>query len=228
MRKFFSIQALLWLALALALVGSLRHVAHTFASIDANTTWGWVQAVAVDVGLFALALAITQRRRAKRRTWTLWLGVVIFSLISIYANLAYGLMFTLKFSPSWLKFSKPWILAATLPLLVLYLAEIVGSDIQHLLAEAEREQKRLERQQRATECQRIEAEVQRQSTEELLKNQKVRELITYFQQNPVASQADAANAVERSPSWVSATLKSLEEAGIVSRNGEGVKVLEME
>ena len=58
LRKLTPVQVFLWIALVLALAGSLRHVAHTFASIDSNSTWGWIQAVAVDIGLFALALAI--------------------------------------------------------------------------------------------------------------------------------------------------------------------------
>ena len=62
-KNFFSISTLLWLALVLALAGSLRHVAHTFTSIDDNTVWGLIQAVAIDTGLFALALGITQRSR---------------------------------------------------------------------------------------------------------------------------------------------------------------------
>lgn len=150
-KRFFSVHALLWLAMALALLGSLRHVAATFASIDGNIWWGWGQALAVDAGLVALALAISQRRRAKRDTTVLWVGVGVFSAVSVYANLSYGLTHIVEIPPialaslplladipGYIVAAKPYIMAAPLPLLALYLAEIVGSDVSHAIKEAER------------------------------------------------------------------------------------------
>lgn len=146
MKRFINIQSLLWLALGLALAGSLRHVAHVFYTIDKNIGWGWVQAVAVDSGLLAIALGIMQRRRMGRSVWPLWLGIAMFSVISVYANLAYGLEFS-AVVPGWIQSSKPYVMAATLPILVLYLAEIVGSDSNHQYTEAERARKIEERKQ---------------------------------------------------------------------------------
>lgn len=146
MKRFLNIQSLLWLALGLALAGSLRHVAHVFYTIDKNIGWGWVQAVAVDAGLLAIALGIMQRRRMGRSVWPLWLGIAMFSVISVYANLAYGLEFSAVI-PVWIQSSKPYVMAATLPILVLYLAEIVGSDSNHQYSEAERIRKVEERKQ---------------------------------------------------------------------------------
>ena len=91
-KKLFSIQSLLWLALVLALVGSLRHVAWGFASLESgDLAAGYVQAIAVDLGSLALALGIQQRKRQKRATWVLWAGVAMFSAVSTYANLLHGL-----------------------------------------------------------------------------------------------------------------------------------------
>jgi hypothetical protein len=52
------VEYLLWLSLVLALAGSLKHLAGIFASIDGNTVMGWLQAIAIDAGLFALAYSI--------------------------------------------------------------------------------------------------------------------------------------------------------------------------
>lgn len=145
-KKLVTIETLLWLALGLALIGSLRHVAHVFYTIDKSVAWGWVQAVAVDAGLLGITLGIMKRRRVGRSVWPLLLGIVLFSVISVYANLAYGLEFSAEL-PAWIVSSKPYLMAATLPVLVLYLADIVGSDYNHQYAEAERARKMEERKQ---------------------------------------------------------------------------------
>lgn len=155
LRRLISIQTMLWAAMGLALLGSLRHVAWTFASIDGNALWGWAQAIAIDAGLVAIALGITQYRRLKRDTRLLWVGVFVFTVISVYANACYGIqhdwqlpdtvLATAPFLaqvPDWLLAVKVLVLAAPLPILALYLAEIVGSDVSHQLREAQRAEER--------------------------------------------------------------------------------------
>lgn len=235
-KKIFSIQALLWLALLLALAGSLRHVAHTFTSVDANVVWGWVQAIAVDAGLFALALGITQRRRVKRGTRALWFGVTLFSAISIFANLTYGLAHVSEL-PQWIIVSKPYILAGALPILVLYLAEVVGSDVSHALDEAEKErrkeererQKELEKSQRNASTTGISATPEAAERARLARQaqsqDKKEQLLVYYFQHPNATQEEAGTHVERSRQWVSATLAEMEAKGDIKRDGRGVEVV---
>lgn len=136
MTKHANIQSLLWLALALALAGSLKHLAAIFASVDGNHFMGWLQAVAIDAGLFALAYSLRQRKADKRPVRPLWFGVSLFTLISIYGNLAYGIMATTGSLPAWIAVTKPVVLAATLPILVLYLAELVSDNQQYAALEA--------------------------------------------------------------------------------------------
>jgi hypothetical protein len=73
--KIFDVQYLLWLALILALVGSLKHLAAIFASIDGNIAFGWLQAVAIDAGLFALAYSI-KVRKVDGKTALVWRHLV--------------------------------------------------------------------------------------------------------------------------------------------------------
>ena len=131
MNKIFNVQSLLWLALALALAGSLKHLAAIFASVDGNIFMGWLQAIAIDAGLFALAYSLRQRKAAKRSVKPLWFGVCLFSAISIYGNLAYGLLATDGNLPLWIAASRPYILAGSLPVLVLFLSELLSDDRQH-------------------------------------------------------------------------------------------------
>jgi len=141
----FSVNYLLWLALALALAGSLKHLAAIFASVDGNVFMGWLQAVAIDAGLFALAYSIRQRKAAKRSTKPLWFGVSLFTVISIYGNLSYGLLAGGSL-PGWMVATKPYILAGSLPILVLFLSELLSDDRQHAQAEAKKQAKRQARQ----------------------------------------------------------------------------------
>ena len=138
----------MWLALVLALLGSLNHVAWAFASLEGgNLAWGYVQAVAVDIGLFALAYSIQQRRRERRSAWLLWIGVAVFSAISAYANLLHGLFFAADLQLGTWQIVRPFALAGVLPLLVLYLSEVCSEDRQFAARLDERQQKREERQQ---------------------------------------------------------------------------------
>jgi hypothetical protein len=140
MAKRLSVESLLWLALILALVGSLRHLAATFASIDGNVYLGWLQAVAIDVGLFALAYSIRLHKVAGRSVKPVWFGVTVFTGISIYGNYAYAIFATTGNFPGWIILTRPAILAGSLPVLVLFLSELLSNDRQHAVDTAAKKQ----------------------------------------------------------------------------------------
>jgi DNA-binding CsgD family transcriptional regulator len=123
LRTNLNVHNLLWLALILALAGSLSHLAAVFASIDGNKFLGWLQAIAIDTGLFALSYSLKGQKAKGKKTNHIWLGIILFTGISIYGNLAYGIISLTGKLPPWIIISKPYILAASLPALVLYLAD---------------------------------------------------------------------------------------------------------
>jgi hypothetical protein len=129
-QKLLNVEYLLWLALALALLGSLKHLASVFASVDKATFMGWVQAVAIDVGLFALAYKIKVRRAHRQPIKLLTGAVALFTIISVYGNLTYGLA-ALGPLPWPIQVTRPYVLAATLPVLVLILSHLLSDDRQH-------------------------------------------------------------------------------------------------
>lgn len=144
----------LWFAYILALLASVNHLAWAFGKLEFYSLIGWIPALAVDFGLAALAYAIQQRKRAKRQTGMLWLGISAFSVISAFANLLHAVaVVTSDGLITWqailsidaLTLAKAIILSASLPLLVVYLGEIVSSDDAEAARVADREARRLEK-----------------------------------------------------------------------------------
>lgn len=223
--KRLEIHHLLWLALGLALVGSLRHLAYIFGSVDGNGFAGWLQAIAVDCGLFALAYSLKARETRRR---VVWLGIVMFTGISIYGNLAYGM---LKMNeegvlPEWIIWSKPYILAASLPVLVLYLAELVSESHQP----ASRLTKQVDdTEQVPVKVDKLTEQVDKPKRQPVFKPKTkqaaIERLLTFYRDNPDASLNDAGQVVNRSKTTVSNYLNELEQDGKIHRNGSGVQVL---
>jgi hypothetical protein len=238
MKKIFGIQALLWLALVLALVGSLRHVAWGFSTLESgDLVAGYVQAVAVDLGLFALAIGIQQRRRQRRGTGVLWIGVLLFAGLSTYANLLHGVMFKSDIDlsrwtsnvtiMSWLDFLRPVLLSGVLPLLVVYLSEIAGSDASYQLDLDAKQRKRHAKSEGldmfpypVEQAQALATEHARRS-----KAQALDTMLTLYADNPNATMTEIGAAIGRSRSTVSTYLTELEQGGRVRRNGDGVQVV---
>lgn len=219
--KVFDVQNLLWLALALALAGSLKHLAAIFAGVDGNTFMGWLQAVAIDAGLFALAYSIRVRKTAKRSTKILWLGVAMFTTISIYGNLAYGLLATDGNLPDWLMVSRPYILAASLPVLVLFLAELLSEDRQYYAKVAEAEAKKAAKSPKLPPNQPdiATANEARIATKE----QRKRQLATLHSQKPDATITELATLLDVSRGTVRNYASELGLELATNGNGQGAK-----
>ena len=232
MKRLNLAQGVLWLALLLALVGSLRHVAWAFATLEGgDLIAGYVQAVAVDIGLFSLAYGIQQRRREHRSTLVLWAGVLLFSLISTYANLLHGLHFASDLGLSTWGLARPFLLSGVLPVLVVYLSEIVSSDVQHAAQQAERERKRASRQVSVSEqtdsfpmpveqARAIGAEQKAQSKAEVLDA-----MLDIWRGQPDIGVSEVAKQVGRSRTTVYEYRSELEQAGRIRQDGKGVEVL---
>ena len=135
------VSAALWASYVLTMAASISHVAATFNTLQApGDEWaGWASAVAVDCGLAALAYAIQQRRRAKRPARSLWAGVLVLAGVSAYANTLHAL------AVSSVDVVKAVILSAILPLLVVYMGEIISADDAAAADAAERQRVRDER-----------------------------------------------------------------------------------
>ena len=159
------INIVLWIAFILAMASSIQHLASTFGTTEQpGREWlGWIPAVAVDAGLAALAYTIQQRKKAKRPTAILWGGVAGFAIISALANLYHALAVEAvanavigSFLTSLgVQIAKAVILSASLPIMYIFLGEIVSGDDAAVAKAseqaAEREQARADREARRSE-----------------------------------------------------------------------------
>jgi signal transduction histidine kinase len=183
--KAKGINGVLWLAFVLAMAASISHLAWTFGTVE-RPGWealGWIPAVAVDAGLAALAYTIQQRKRANKRTAGLWVGVVGFAVVSALANLYHALAVEAVANPVIhslitslvIQGAKALVLSATLPIMYIFLGEIVSGDdataaererrqAERASAQAEREQRRAdlqaEREAAEAKARLLEAEIE--------------------------------------------------------------------
>ena len=136
-RGFAVVQFLTWLALVLALLGSIRNVAWSFSSIGGpgSEAWGYAQAAGVDIGLVAMALGMQLRRKADRPVGWLRFGALMFSVISAGANAMHGYAHASVAAgvPTWLLLARPWALGAMLPAMVFVLSEVAGHGAERAL-----------------------------------------------------------------------------------------------
>lgn len=216
LKDLLNVQNLLWLALALALIGSLRHLAYIFAGVDGSQFAGWLQAIAIDAGLFALAYSMRSRKAEGRGVKVIWFGIAMFTGISIYGNLAYGFIKTTGALPAWITLTKPYVLAATLPVLVLYLAELISDNRQYSEQQASKA---------AEQDERPKPPKRQPVFKPKTKQAAIERLVAYYRDNPEASLNDAGQVINRSKTTVSNYLTELEEAGKIHRNGDGVEIL---
>ena len=117
----------LWVSLVLAMFASMHHVADQFGSLErpGNEALGWAAAIAIDAGILALAYGLRTRRKANRSRGAsarLWFGVLFLTGISITANF----LAAQSVRPDAIFQSVAF--SATLPIIVILLADVVSSD----------------------------------------------------------------------------------------------------
>lgn len=137
MKKLNS-QTFLRFSLIFVLAGSLRHVAWGFSTLEGEGWWplavGYFQAIAIDLVVIALAYGIEQRKRSALPTGWYWVGIVGFVFVSTYANLLYGLVFSIDVQASrdwpelskWMVYLKPFVLSGVLPIMLVYISHITA------------------------------------------------------------------------------------------------------
>jgi hypothetical protein len=132
----------LWLSLILAMFASMHHVADQFGWLErpGNEALGWAAAIAIDAGILALAYGLRTRRKANRSrgaSFRLWAGVFFLTGISITANFLAAQAVRPEAIFQAVAFS------ATLPVIVILLADVVSSDDEKAARKVEQVDERL-------------------------------------------------------------------------------------
>lgn len=210
-------EKVLWVFLALVMVGSLTHTAWLFALREApgvlGHAIGYVIAIAIDVGLAGVTYGIRQRRAAGRPTGFLYFAAALAILVSVYANFAHAFAQDVGGEmslPLWsevdpVRLLTSAVVSVPLPLLVLALSQSVSdaatwgdgrAEMVDTLADA------------------LDASP----------DSPVVSLLAFYAEHPAASQREAAEAVGRSKSWVNSTLRRLDAEGRISKSNGAVIV----
>lgn len=225
----------LWVLLALAMIGSLTHTAWLFSLREQHSTTGqvigYVIAVSIDVGLVGVTYGIRQRKQQKRSAGFLYLAALLVILISVYANFAHAVAQDIgqeMTRAGWQEVDPYRLLTSAvvsipLPLLVLALAETVSDDVAWSAERAERASRRQGRlqepgQPRAEEPVTMATLTMANEARAAGREEALTKLVDFYRKDPTASHRQAAQAVGRSRSWVTAALVELEQAGQVQRS----------
>lgn len=217
LRRIFNLQSLLVVAMLLAFAGSLQHVAWAFSTLEeGNIVVGYLSAIAVDAGLLCLALGIQHYKRANRSTAALWLGVLGFSAISTYANLLHGIQFRADINLTgwtknlslvgWLDYLRPILLSSVLPILVIYLAEVISGNFSY-----EREQEDV-------------LDVSRKRTKQG-RQERLDAMLTLYSRDGLSKLSDVAGRLGVSEGTAQTYLTELEEMGRVQRDDGRVEII---
>jgi len=220
-----------WAALLLALVGSLRHVAWAFGTMEGgNLVAGYIQAIAIDAGLCVLALGVQVRRRQKRGTLALWIGVGVFSAISVYANYLHGAVHMAEIAAGPLAAWRPVLLSAALPLLVLYLSEVAGSDTAYTVQVQERAERQEARKVSTTATEDVQAQAaERARAAKAVHDQHdkaaaLAALLDVWRTDPATGITEAARQAGISRTTAYTYRAELERAGAIVRDDGHVQV----
>lgn len=129
----------LWFVMLLVMGASVSHLAATFGTLEVLglEIVGWLPAIAVDAGLLAITYAAHTKRQKGDSPRFLHIGMAIFVALSVFANVdhattvvteRYGITegwFGWQTSWQW-QFAKVWLLSGVLPLLIWFVAEVIG------------------------------------------------------------------------------------------------------
>lgn len=203
---------ILWLSFLLALFASVHHIAFAFGELEFDARLGWLPAIAIDGGLAAMAYGIQQNKKARRKTQPLWIGVVIFSTISAVANYLHAVAVDSSVEP-W----QAVIFSASLPLLVVFLGEIVSNDDVQLERVAEKERRKVERKEARVEIIKPEPvqTISNNGKQTATKEANKRKLAEILASRPQVDDSDLAGMLEVSPRTIRTYKAEL------SANGKG-------
>ncbi|MCA9926755.1 MAG: winged helix-turn-helix domain-containing protein [Anaerolineales bacterium] len=214
------------------LVYTLVHTGGLLSRYVEPTAVGYVAAFGIEASVVGLSLRIGDLRRTKQSIGFFMFVLVAVVVVSAVANIAEGFtavqgeLLTVG-SIRQLDPIQAFIgMAATglISVIVLALSEIIGTDVETAVRQAERERRK--QVSHSEENGRFPAPVEAAREARTLRKEEAKEsLLVYLAENPNATLSEAGQVIERSKTTVSTYLKELVEDGRLDRNGTGWEVL---
>ena len=143
------IRLMLWLLMLLMLLASMRHVAWLFATIEGmNRASGWLGAVGFDFGIFLLTLIAHKHREGTAQRHFIRAGIYVNAVLSAIANVMYGVEHQVELVRvgGWMWQLIPYVFALALPIMVVFLAEVLARGEEAEAKAYEREQRKVARE----------------------------------------------------------------------------------
>jgi len=223
------LKASTWLSVLTALLVTFLAASAFVLSYDAlrslsadNGFEGWrsyLWPLTLDAVMIVSVLSVIRANVVRDKAWLPWCMVGGFTIASIAYNIIHA-------APNLLARS-----IASLPPLVVFLSlEMLSGQLRSAVRKADREFRKQQREEseqvQSEEQTRFPAPVEHAREQRTLgKEAAVNLMLNFFQSHPNASHSEAAEACNRSRSWVTNTLGDLEQEGLVKRDGSGVEVL---
>jgi hypothetical protein len=234
------------LALLALLTYTLVHTGGLLARYVHPAAIGYVAAFGIEAAVVSLSLRIGELRRSKQSTGFFLFVLISVVVVSAVANIAEGFT-AVQGEPLTIETIRQLDpiqafigLAATglISLIVLALAEIIGTDVETAVRQAERERRKPAAAQPVTAVQPVpnlpsniedgasleRARAAKAEKDATSKTDALNALLQFVSANPDASLADIGQEIERSKTTVSNYVRELEQHGRLHRNGEGWQV----
>lgn len=149
MKNIFSLLGLMYFTLICCLYACLSHTAFAFSTVNGgNLVEAYISAISIDLGLLVLSAAIMKWKKENRKTWGLWIGVFLFCSVSAYSNWlsAVAKIASIQANTNavgeFMIGIRPFALSGILPILVIYMSEVLANYYQ---VTAKREENRTKR-----------------------------------------------------------------------------------
>ena len=140
------IRLLLWLLMLLSLIASMRHVAWLFSTIELmDYASGWIAAVGFDFGIFLLTLIAHKYKEGSPQRRFIRAGIYTNAVLSAMANVMYGVehQVPLERVSGLLWLLIPYVFALALPIMVVFLAEVLSREEENESRAFDKQQKKL-------------------------------------------------------------------------------------
>ena len=198
---------------------------------------GYIAAFGIELAVVSLSLRIGDLKRSGQDFRFFMFVLVSVVIVSALANISQGFAVAHKAEMTLANISQLDAIQAIIgltatgliSLIVLALSEIIGVDVNAVVKQMEREQRKNEQKKTEIDTAKTQIEtVQAMAVEQArdIKADRVKAILNAYRDNPEAKPVDVYRPLDIPRPTFYAYLNELIEDGVISKNGNGVRVIE--